>query len=71
MCAGDGIFFGKAWLNIKKGWTKFLSTGRQEAWFPTLEARKAKPMPKESVVLERKAVAAIHLQSSDAKGLKI
>lgn len=64
------FFFVKAWQDMKKGWTKLLNTGRQEAWFPMLEAWKAEPMPQESRVLERKAVVAICLQSSDAKRLR-
>lgn len=73
MHAGDGCFFVcclgflfvwldffvKAWQDMKKRWTKLLNTGRQEAWFPTLEAWKAEPMPKESTDLEGKAFAAI------------
>ena len=46
---------------MKKELTKLLNTGRQEAWFPMLEAFKLEPMPKDGRVLERKAVAAIPL----------
>lgn len=55
---------------MKKGLTTFLNTGWQEASFPMLEAFKPEPMPKDGRVLERKAVAAISLQGSDAKGHK-
>lgn len=72
MHAGDAFFFAAAaaWQDMKKGLTTFLNTGWQEASFPMLEAFKPEPMPKDGRVLERKAVAAISLQGSDAKGHK-
>lgn len=71
MHAGDGIFFFlKSMAQHIKRMDKTSECREAGSLVSYSGGWKAESMPKESGVLQRKAVAAIHLQSSDAKGLR-